>query len=154
MEPSISFEAVTGVGRKRSAEWSLADRVAALRILVEGMAKEYHDNQQKEQCMQEEFKSLRQETKELKDILNASRQEQLAAEKTKSQDQKAHHIAFQEKHKKQGAAVQEMQTLIKEKGKRPSYSEIAKASGTHTDQPWSVVEEKDYTKAAASQGQG
>ena len=138
-EASISFEAVTGAGRKRSAEWSVADQLAALRILVEGLVKQH---QEKEEHAQDEIRGLKKEMEGLKGTIQAWRQEQLAAEKAKGQDQKAFHTAIQEEHKKQAAAVEKVQTILKEKGQRPSYSDIAKSSGAHTEQPWSVVERR------------
>jgi hypothetical protein len=39
--PAVSFEAPAEAGRKRSAEWGLANQVAGLRVLVEGLVKQY-----------------------------------------------------------------------------------------------------------------
>lgn len=133
---ATSFEAATGAGRKRSAEWTLADQVASLRIIVEGLALQH---QEREGQLQDEIKSLRKETGELKETIQAWRQEQQAKEKAKDQGQEAFQSALQEEHKKHSAAVYEVQTLLQEKGKGMSYSEAARAPVTSQEQPWTTV---------------
>jgi hypothetical protein len=59
--PAASFEAAAEAGRKRSAEWGLANQVAGLRVLVEGLVK------------QEETRSLKKELGDLKEIIQAWR---------------------------------------------------------------------------------
>jgi hypothetical protein len=137
--PAASFETATEAGRKRTAEWSLTDQVARLRVLVEGLAKQH---QEREDLLQEEIRSLKKETGELKSTIQAWREEQLAEEKAKKQDQKALQTAIQEAHQKQGNAVQEVQALLKEKRKVPSYSDVARTAAAQPEQPWITVERR------------
>jgi hypothetical protein len=137
--PAVSFEAATEAGRKRTAEWSLTDQVAGLRALIEGLAKQH---QEREEHLQDEIRSLKKETGELKVTIQAWREEQLADEKAKKQDQKAFQTAVQKEHQKQGTAVQEVQALLKEKDKRPSYSDIARTPAAQPEQPWTTVERR------------
>jgi hypothetical protein len=109
--PIGSFEIATKAGRKRSAEWSLADQVAGLRVLVEVLVKQH---QEREEHIQEETRSLKKELGELKETIQAWRHDQVAEERTKKQEQKAFQAAVQDEHQKQGAAVQEVQALLKD----------------------------------------
>jgi hypothetical protein len=109
--PVGSFEIATKAGRKRSAEWSLADQVAGLRVLVEVLVKQH---QEREEHIQEETRSLKKELGELKETIQAWRHDQVAEERTKKQEQKAFQAAVQDEHQKQGAAVQEVQALLKD----------------------------------------
>ena len=135
---AANFEIAAEAGRKRSAEWSLADQVASLKVILEGLVKQHC---KREEQMQEEIKNLRQETRELRDAVQGWKQIQLGEERAKSQAQ----AAFQEEHKKQGAAIQVVQALLGEKDKRPSYSEAARASSTQAEQPWTTVQRKKTT---------
>jgi hypothetical protein len=130
--PAASFEAAAEAGRKRSAEWSLADQVAGLRAAIEGLAKRH---QEREDHLQEETRSLKKELGDLKETIQAWREDQVTEERTKKQEQKAFQAAVQDEHQKQGVAVQEVQALLKEKSKTPSYSEVARTPVAQPEQP-------------------
>jgi hypothetical protein len=85
--------------------------------------------------LQEEIRSLKKETGELRSTIQAWREEQLAGEKVKTQDQKAFQTAIQEAHQKQGTVIQEVQALLKEKNKRPSYSDVTRIPTAQSEQP-------------------
>ena len=91
-----SFEVATESGRKRSAEWSLADQVASLRSLVQELVKQNQEKQDREEHVQTEVESLRKETEELRKTIQAWRQEQLVKEEAKDQGHKAFQSAVHE----------------------------------------------------------
>ena len=137
--PAASFETATEAGRKRTAEWSLTDQVAGLKVLIEGLAKQH---QEREEHLQDEIRSLKKETGELKSTIQAWREEQLAGEKAKKQDQKALQTTIQEAHQKRGTAVQEVQALLKEKSRVPSYSDVVRTAAAQPEQLWTTVERR------------
>jgi uncharacterized membrane protein len=85
--------------------------------------------------LQEEIRSLKKETGELRSTIQAWREEQLAGEKVKTQDQKAFQTAIQEAYQKQGTVIQEVQALLKEKNKRLSYSDVTRTPIAQSKQP-------------------
>jgi hypothetical protein len=113
--------------------------VAGLRVLVEGLVKQY---QEREEHLQEETRSLKKELGDLKQTIQAWRQDQVADERTKKQEQKAFQAAVQDGHQKQGVAMQEVQALLKEKSKTLSYSEVVKIPIAQPEQPWTTVERR------------
>jgi predicted nucleic acid-binding Zn-ribbon protein len=108
-------------------------------VLVEGLVKQH---QEREEHLQEETRSLKKELGDLKQTIQAWRQDQVADERTKKQEQKAFQAAVQDEHQKQGAAMQEVQALLKEKSKTPSYSEVVKTPAAQPEQPWTTVERR------------
>jgi hypothetical protein len=106
--------------------------VAGLRILVEELVKQHEE---REEHLQEETRSLKKELGELKGTIQAWRQDRVAEERTQKQEQKAFQAAVQDEHLKQGAAIQEVQVLLKEKSKTLIYNEVARTSATQSEQP-------------------
>jgi len=104
-------------------------------MLVQELVKQNQEKEEKEERVLAEVESLRKETEELRKTVQAWRQEQLAKEEVKDQGQKAFQSAVHEEHRKHSIAVQEVQAVLKDKEKRPSYSEATKAPATRQEQP-------------------